>query len=76
MIKSEKLAKGQKLRIELEVLQDRFSSELLEKITKNPIGTWMGGFKMVDGNGFGLVLELEDGTSLWFFENELSEIKD
>ena len=29
---------------------------------------------MVDGNAFGLVLELEDGSISWFFENELYEI--
>ena len=74
MIKSENLAKGQKLRIEIDELLDRFSPDLLEKLSKDPHGKWMGGFKMVDGNGFGLVLELSDGSSMWFFENELSEI--
>ena len=76
MVNSENLFKGQKLRIDLDKLQDRFSPELLEKLNLEPIGLWNGGFKMVDGNSFGLVLELSDGTSMWFFENELSEIKE
>ena len=39
----------------------------------NSIGKLIG-YKMVDGNQFGLVIELEDGSSQWFFEEELSEI--
>ena len=31
---------------------------------------------MVDGNQFGLVLELDIGTSQWFFEEELSKVDD
>ena len=32
------------------------------------------GYKMVDGNQFGLVVKLKNGEINWFFEKELSEI--
>ena len=75
MIRAESLVKGQKLRVELETVSDRLPSDLIRKLTQDPVGTWNGGFKMVDGNAFGLVLELKDQTSSWFFESELSEIE-
>tara|TARA_Y100001968_G_scaffold303446_1_gene317616 strand:- start:139 stop:369 length:231 start_codon:yes stop_codon:yes gene_type:complete len=74
MIRSETLLKGQRLRIELTKVKDRLPVALFEKLKKDPNGVWNGGYKMVDGNAFGLVLELNDGTKSWFFENELSEI--
>ena len=74
MIKSEDLVKGQKLHIDLDSVQDRLPKELMNKLWKEPTGTWMGAYKMVDGNEFGLILELSDGTTSWFFEKELSII--
>tara|TARA_Y100001968_G_C19414594_1_gene748293 strand:+ start:220 stop:513 length:294 start_codon:yes stop_codon:yes gene_type:complete len=72
MIDSNKLVKGQKLAIELDKVRDRLPNHLLKIISDKPLGTWMGGYKMVDGNQFGIVLELSEGTSMWFFESELS----
>ena len=72
MIKSDELVKGQKLHINLNSVQDRLPDELMNKLRKEPTGVWMGGYKMVDGNEFGLILELSDGSSSWFFEKELS----
>ena len=74
MIKSDTLVKGQSLRIELQKVKDRLPSEVFAKLSNYPQGVWMGGFKMVDGNSFGLVLELSDGSTMWFFEDELAEI--
>ena len=72
MIKSEELVKGQRVRIDLNKLQDRLPEDLINKLRNEPTGVWMGGYKMVDGNEFGLILEFTDGSSSWFFENELS----
>ena len=72
MIKSDELLKGQKLHIDLNSVQDRLPEELMNKLRKEPTGVWMGGYKMVDGNEFGLILELSDGSFSWFFEKELS----
>lgn len=67
-----KLQQGQKLRVDLSLVRDRLPDKLFSKLTNNPVGKLVG-YKMVDGNSFGLVLELEDGSSSWFFEAELLE---
>ena len=68
---SSKLSRGQDLKIDLDQIRDRLSSKLIQQISLNPIGKLVG-FKMVDGNQFGLVVELSTGQRHWFFENELS----
>tara|TARA_B100000700_G_C14937088_1_gene804872 strand:- start:992 stop:1225 length:234 start_codon:yes stop_codon:yes gene_type:complete len=71
---SSSLTQGQELKVDLEKVQDRLPEKLFKKLSKDPIGKLVG-FKMVDGNQFGLVLELKIGTTQWFFEHELSEIQ-
>ena len=76
MIKdSTKLIKGQILKIEINMVKDRISLDLLKVITDYPKGKLVG-FKMVDGNQFGLVLKLNDSSIIWFFEHELSTMDD
>ena len=67
------LQKGQTLRVEINEVKDRLSQNVLEVIKKEPIVELVG-YKMVDGNQFGLVVKLENGEINWFFEKELSEI--
>ena len=72
MIKdSSNLVKGQLLKVDLDKVKDRIPSKLNEQLNSDPVGKLIG-WKMVDGNEFGLVLELSDGSINWFFENELS----
>ena len=74
MIKdSTRLKKGQSLKIEFNEVKDRIPKNILEMIKKEPIVELVG-YKMVDGNQFGLVVKLKSGEINWFFENELSEI--
>ena len=74
MIKdSTRLKKGQSLKIEINEVKDRIPKNILEMIKKEPIVELIG-YKMVDGNQFGLVVKLNSGEISWFFENELSEI--
>ncbi len=68
---SSKLSKGQLLKVDLDKVKDRIPSQLISAIKINPIGTLIG-YKMVDGNQFGLVIKLNDGSIQWFFERELS----
>ena len=70
---SSKLKKGQVLRVDLKAIKDRVPQSIIKKLELNPNGRLVG-FKMVDGNQFGLVLKLEIGSSQWFFEEELSEL--
>ena len=74
MIKdSSTLQKGQNLRVEMNEVNDRLPQNILEIINKDPVVELVG-YKMVDGNQFGLVVKLSNGVINWFFEKELSEI--
>ena len=70
---SSNLKKGQKLRIEINEVKDRLPHNILEIIREEPVVELVG-YKMVDGNQFGLVVKLRNGEINWFFEKELSEI--
>tara|TARA_Y100001968_G_C19081744_1_gene583320 strand:+ start:178 stop:405 length:228 start_codon:yes stop_codon:yes gene_type:complete len=67
------LKKGQSLKIEINEVKDRLPSGIIEIIRREPIVELVG-YKMVDGNQFGLVVKLKNGKLNWFFEKELSEI--
>ena len=74
MIKdSSSLQKGQILKVEINEVKDRLPKKILEIIGNDPVVELVG-YKMVDGNEFGLVVKLKNGEINWFFENELSEI--
>ena len=74
MIKdSSTLQKGQNLRVEISEVEDRLPRNILEIIREEPVVELVG-YKMVDGNQFGLVVKLTNGEINWFFEKELSEI--
>ena len=67
------LKKGQNLRVEINEVKDRLPQNILEIIRKEPVVELVG-YKMVDGNQFGLVVKLTNGDINWFFEKELTEI--
>ena len=70
---SSTLQKGQNLRVEISEVEDRLPRNILEIIREEPVVELVG-YKMVDGNQFGLVVKLSNGEINWFFEKELSEI--
>tara|TARA_B100001250_G_C19150339_1_gene507763 strand:+ start:71 stop:340 length:270 start_codon:yes stop_codon:yes gene_type:complete len=72
---SSKLKRGEILKVNLSLVRDRLNNELIETIKNDPHGKLVG-YKMVDGNQFGLVLEFSDRKTHWFFESELSEINE
>ncbi len=69
-VDSSKLKKGQKLTVNIQKINDRVPEKLIKKLSKVPNGILVG-YKMVDGNQFGLVLKLDIGCIEWFFEDEL-----
>ena len=68
------LIKGQHLKIDINAVKDRLPGNILELIKREPIVELVG-YKMVDGNQFGLVVKLNNGEINWFFEKELSELE-
>ncbi len=75
MVKAETLVKGQKLKVDLDQVKDRLPKELLKQLTIDPCGILIG-YKMVDGNNFGLVLKFGNEATSWFFENELTKVNE
>ncbi len=71
---SSKLKKGQLLKVDISSLNDRLPKSLINQLNKDAVGELIG-YKMVDGNQFGLVVRLNVGSTQWFFEQELSEIE-
>ena len=73
IIDSTKLVKGQLLKIDPGEVNDRLPKKVMELIHQDPVVELVG-YKMVDGNQFGLAVRLKNGDINWFFEKELSEI--
>ncbi|MBW4623777.1 MAG: DUF2862 domain-containing protein [Cyanosarcina radialis HA8281-LM2] len=61
---------GQKVKVYR--LRDRVSPDLAGKLGK--IGT-IADFKMTDGSGVGAVVQFEDKSTSWFFEDELKLVE-
>ena len=75
MIKdSSRLVKGQELRVDIEKVRDNLPPNIRDQIKADPCGILVG-YKMVDGNQFGLALDFGCGKIAWFFEDELSEVE-
>jgi hypothetical protein len=53
-------------------LRDRVSQDIVSKLGK--VGV-VKEFKMTDGSGVGAVVQFEDKTSTWFFEDELKVVE-
>ena len=54
-------------------VRERISQDLLNKLKVNNIGE-VTGFQMTDGSGIGVVVTFPDGTSCWFFDNEIAPV--
>jgi hypothetical protein len=53
-------------------LRDRVSPAIVSKLGK--VGT-IKDFKMTDGSGVGVVVQFDDNSSTWFFEDELKPVE-
>jgi hypothetical protein len=57
---------GQKVRVRR--LRDRSPQSMIQRLGQ--IGV-VQGFKLVDGQGIGIVVQFDDKSATWFFEDEL-----
>ncbi|HEY9836528.1 MAG TPA: DUF2862 domain-containing protein [Vampirovibrionales bacterium] len=62
---------GQKVKVTR--LRERLSADAVAKIKTNPVGT-IKDFKMTDGSGVGVVVQLDSGLTTWFFEDEVQAL--
>lgn len=61
---------GQKVKVYR--LRDRVSPAIVNKLGK--VGT-IKAYKMTDGSGVGVVVQFDDNSATWFFEDELKPVQ-
>ena len=61
---------GNSVQINLELSKDRLTQEIIDAINKSSVGK-ISDFRITDGKGIGVVLELSNGKEHWFFEDEI-----
>ena len=66
----DKLQIGNTVKVNLELSRDRLSKETINAINISSKCT-ISDFKITDGKGIGVILNLSNGKKEWFFENEI-----
>ena len=71
----DKVKIGNKVKVNLEHSKDRLTKETIEAINKSSKCT-ISDFKITDGKGIGVIVNLSNGKNEWFFENEIQILDD
>ena len=66
----DKVKIGNSVQINLELSRDRLSKETIDAINISSLGK-ISDFRITDGKGIGVVLQLSNGKEQWFFEDEI-----
>ena len=61
---------GNSVRVNLDLTKDRLTKDTVDAINVSSIGK-ICEFRITDGKGIGVVLELSNGKEQWFFEEEI-----
>ena len=61
---------GNSVQVNLELSKDRLNKETVEAIKVSSVGK-ICDFRITDGKGIGVILELSNGKEQWFFEDEI-----
>ena len=61
---------GNSVQINLELSNDRLSKEVVDAINISSIAK-ISDFRITDGKGIGVILQLSNGKEQWFFEDEI-----
>ena len=66
----DKVKIGNSVQVNLELSKDRLNKETIEAINVSSLGK-VSDFRITDGKGIGVVLQLSNGKKQWFFEDEI-----
>ena len=66
----DKVKIGNSVQVNLELSKDRLNKETIDAINVSSLGK-ISDFRITDGKGIGVVLELSNGKEQWFFEDEI-----
>ncbi len=61
---------GDSVQINLELSKDRLNKEIIDAINVSSVAK-ISDFRITDGKGIGVVLQLSNGKEQWFFEDEI-----
>ncbi len=61
---------GNSVQVNLELSKDRLNKETIDAINVSSLGK-VSDFRITDGKGIGVVLQLSNGQEQWFFEDEI-----
>ena len=66
----DKLKIGDSVYVNLDLSKDRLNKEIIDAINVSAVAK-ISDFRITDGKGIGVVLELSNGKEQWFFEDEI-----
>ena len=66
----DKVKIGNYVQVNLELSSDRLTKETIDAINVSSLGK-LNDFRITDGKGIGVVLQLTNGKEQWFFEDEI-----
>ena len=61
---------GDSVQVNLELSKDRLTKEIIDAINVSSEGK-ISDFRITDGKGIGVVVQLSNGKEQWFFEDEI-----
>ena len=61
---------GNTVKVNLELSKDRLDKEVIDAISISSVGK-ISDFRITDGKGIGVILQLSNGKEQWFFEDEI-----
>ena len=61
---------GDSVQINLELSKDRLSKKVVDAINISSVAK-ISDFRITDGKGIGVILQLSNGKEQWFFEDEI-----
>jgi len=61
---------GDPVQINLELSKDRLNKEVIDAINVSSVAR-ISDFRITDGKGIGVILQLSNGKEQWFFEDEI-----